>query len=378
MSQAFHDFLEGLSPWLRANAWAVRWVVALLVVVFAILADWVFKRLILRALHVVARRTTTSFDDALIRHRVFHRLARLAPAVLIYSAAPLVFPGPEEAQWVDLTRRLAQAWMALSVVRAVAAALDAVVSVAKEHPATRDKPVRSYTQVAMILVWLAAGIVVIAALLGKEPWGMLTGLGALTAILLLVFKDSIVGFVASIQIASSDMLRRGDWVEMPQRSVDGEVEEITLHTVWVRNWDRTLSLVPTPAFVTDAFKNWRGMQESRVRRIKRALLLDQTSVRFRQGSDGPTNLGEFREYLQGWLARHPRISAQQPCVVRQLPLGVSGAPLEIYAFTTDTDFAAFEATAAEIVAHALAKIPDFGLRVAQQVVAADARAAERA
>jgi miniconductance mechanosensitive channel len=375
MNQDFHDFLQGLSPWLQQNAWAVRWIVGALLVVFAILADFVFKRLILRGLHVVASRTETRLDDALIRHRVFHRLARLAPAILIFAAAPLVFPEPEERQWVDLTRRLAQVWMVLAVVRAISAALDAVVAVAREHPATRDKPVRSYTQVAMILVWLAAAILAISALLGMEPWGLLTGLGALTAILLLIFKDSIVGFVASVQIASSDMLRRGDWVEIPQRNVDGEVEEITLHTVWVRNWDRTLSLVPTPAFVTDAYKNWRGMQESRVRRIKRAILVDQTSVRFRRDGDGPTNLGEFREYLQGWVGRHPKVSRAHPCVVRQLPPGVSGVPLEVYAFTTEQDFGGFEAVAAGIVEHALAKLPEFGLRVAQQVVAADPRAA---
>lgn len=373
MNQALHDFLESLSPWLQQNAWAVRLIVVALVVVCAILADVVFKRLILRALHVVAKRTDTSFDDALIRHRTFHRLARLAPAILVYSAAPLVFPQADEAHWVDLTRRLAQVWMVVAVVRSISAALDAMVSVAKEHPATKDKPVRSYTQVAMILVWMAAAIIIVSALLGKEPWGLLTGLGALTAILLLVFKDSIVGFVASIQIASSDMLRRGDWVEMPQKNVDGEIEEITLHTVWVRNWDRTLSLVPTPSFVTDSFKNWRGMQESRVRRIKRTFLLDQTSVRFRAGRDGPTNLGEFRAALQQWVAAHPRVSKDQPCVVRQLPITVAGVPIEIYAFTSATDFEGFESTAAEIVEHALARAPHFGLRAAQQVVAADAR-----
>jgi miniconductance mechanosensitive channel len=378
MNQALHDFLRGLSPWLQDNAWAVRLIVALLVVVLAILSDYVFKRLILRALHLVARRTATTFDDTLIRHRVFHRLARMAPAILVYLAAPLVFPQPGEEQWVDLTRRFAQVWMVIAVVRAVSACLDAVVTVAKEHPATKDKPVRSYTQVAMILVWMASAIIVIAALLGTSPWGMLTGLGALTAILLLVFKDSILGFVASIQIASNDMLRRGDWIEMPQKEVDGEVEEITLHSVWVRNWDRSLSLVPTSAFVTDTFRNWRGMQESRARRIKRAVVLDQTSVRFVSSGGGATNLGEFRRYLLEWLRHHPKIRTDLTVVVRQLPPSVQGVPLEIYAFTSEFGFSAYETVVAELVEHALAKIPEFGLRVAQQAVAADARAAARA
>ncbi len=378
MIQAIHEFFQGMSPWLRDNTWAVRLIVALLVVVLAILSDHVFKRLILRALHLVARRTATTFDDALIHHRVFHRLARLAPAILVYSAAPLVFPQPGEAQWVDLTRRFAQVWMVIAVMRAASACLDAVVTVAKEHPATKDKPVRSYTQVAMIVLWMASAIIVIAALLGTSPWGMLTGLGALTAILLLVFKDSILGFVASIQIASNDMVRCGDWIEMPHKEVDGEVEEITLHTVWIRNWDRTLSLVPTPAFVTESFRNWRGMQESRARRIKRAVALDQTSVRFTGGGEERTNLGDFRLYLLEWLRRHPKIRADLTVVVRQLPASVAGVPIEIYAFTTDFGFAAYETVAAEIVEHALAKIPEFGLRVAQQAVAADPRAAARA
>ncbi len=378
MNQALHDFLANLSPWLREHSWAVRLVVAAGVIGMAALADFVFKRLILRALHIVAERTQTTFDDALLRHKAFHRLARLAPAVLVYAAAPLVFPHPDEEHWIDLTRRFAQVWMVLAVVRAISAALDAVVSFAKEHPAAKDKPVRSYTQVVMILVWMAAAILAVSALLGKEPWGMLTGLGALTAIILLVFKDSIVGFVASIQIASSDMLRRGDWVEMPQRNVDGEIEDITLHTVWVRNWDRTISLVPTPSFVTDSFKNWRGMQQSRVRRVKRAVLVDQTSICFLPGAEGRTNLGEFRRHMTAWLRGHAKVSPAHACVARQMPPAFSGVPLEVYAFTTELAFDGYETFNAEVVEYMLAKLPEFGLRVAQQVVAADTRAAARA
>lgn len=415
VQQDFHDALREQFPWLAEHPGATRIAVILAVVVIAAAADWAVNRILVRAVGAMAKRTSTTWDDAILRHKVLHRIAHLVPAMLLRIAAPLIFPGADEAAWAEGTQRLAEVWMTVVVLRALQALLDAAVWKMQAKPSLRDQPLRSYAQVVMILAWLAGGVMLIARLLGESPVGVLTGLGALTAVLLLVFKDSILGLVASLQIAADDKVRRGDWVELPKFGADGEVEDISLHTVKVRNWDKTLVMVPTTAFITDGFKNWRGMQESGARRIKRAVNLDMGSVRFLDAKDLArlkrikyiakyldekvvevetwnrehgfdeenlvngrrlTNLGTFRAYLTAFLEQHPQLRKDLTLMVRQLPPGPDGLPLEIYVFSAEQSWVPYEGIISDIFDHVLAVIPQFGLRVFQRPTGADLRAAD--
>lgn len=410
--QDFHDTLREQFPWLAEHPGTTRIAVIVAVVAIAAAADWAVNRILVKLASAMAKRTTTTWDDAILRHKVLQRSAHLVPAILLRIAAPLIFPGEDEAAWSDWTQRIAEAWMTIVVLRSVQALLDAAVWKMQSKPSLRDQPLRSYAQVAMIIAWLAGGIWLISRLIGESPWGILTGLGALTAVLLLVFKDSILGLVASLQIAADDKVRRGDWVELPKFGADGEVEDISLHTVKVRNWDKTLVMVPTTAFITDGFKNWRGMQESGARRIKRAVNLDMSSVRFlteqefvrlkriryiakyldekaaevatwnsEQGMDEEslvngrrlTNIGTFRAYLSAFLEQHPQLRKDMTLMVRQLAPGPDGLPLEIYAFSAEQRWVLYEGIIGDIFDHVLAVIPEFGLRVFQRPTGGDLR-----
>ncbi|QDU83118.1 Miniconductance mechanosensitive channel YbdG [Planctomycetes bacterium Pla163] len=328
------------------------------------LANLVTKKVIVRVVRAVIERSRFKWDDALVEHRVFERLSHLAPALVFHLAATFFLTAESQAGSADLVRRLASVWMILAGASAASAAVDALAGFAQQSPSLRDKPVRSYGQVVKIVLLLAVGILVVATLAGKSPWALLTGLGAMTAILLLVFKDTILGFVASVQLASNDMLRIGDWVEMPKFGADGDVVDISLNTVKVQNWDKTISTIPTYNFISEGVKNWRGMSESGGRRIKRSIALDMTSVAFlteedlerlrqikflteylerkavevkawnsERGVDDSvlvngrrlTNLGTFRAYLELYLKDHPHIREDMTFLVRQLPPAPAGS-----------------------------------------------------
>ena len=398
---------------IEAPLWLERLTLAALVLVVALVANWVAKRVLLRALRALVRRSQTDWDDELVRQRVFERLSQLAPALVVFVSAPLIFPGEgEEALRIGL-QRLANLWMVLVGASAAGALLDALGNIFSSAPATRDKPVRSYVQVAKIVLWLAAGIIAVATLINKSPWSLLGGLGAMTAVLLLVFKDSILGFVASVQIAAYDLARVGDWIEVPSHGADGDVIEISLHTVKVQNWDKTIVSLPTVALLSSGFKNWRGMSESGGRRIKRALILDMTSARFLDEDDierlsqvqlledyiaerqaevarwndergiestSPingrrlTNLGTFRAYVEGFLRANFPVHPEMTFLVRQLAPTAEGLPLELYFFSSEQRWAEYEGIIADIFDHLLASLPEFGLRVFQKPSGADMRA----
>lgn len=377
------------------------------------LANLITKRGILRLVRILIGKTKAQWDDKLVERRVFHKLSHLAPALVFYYAAPYLVPDGN-AQWEQAILRLANVWMILAGTRAASAFLDVMVDIARTQKATRDKPMGSYAQVVKLLMWLAVIIVVLGILMERSPWRLLTGLGAMTAIILLVFKDSILGFVASIQIASYDMVRVGDWVEMPKFGADGDVIEISLNTVKIQNWDKTISTVPTYAFMSDSFKNWRGMSESGGRRIKRSVSLDMGSVRFlgqeeieqlrgiqyieeylakkqeevsawnqEHGVDlgSPvngrrlTNLGTFRAYVESYLRHHPQLHKEMTFLVRQLEPTSEGVPIQIYVFSAEQRWAHYEAIIADIFDHLFAVIPEFGLRVYQKPSGSDFEAA---
>ncbi|MFC1764629.1 mechanosensitive ion channel family protein, partial [Planctomycetota bacterium] len=246
---------------------AARGVALLAVLFLAWLANWIAKRYILRVVHHIAERSRTQWDDALVKHRVFTRMSHLAPGVIIYSTAPWVFAG--HASMASGMRTAAVLYMIGVGWFVVDAFLNAAVAIYRTFEYARRVPIRSFVQVIKIVLGLALVIIVLSTLLRKDPTRLLTGMGAMTAVLMLIFKDSILGFVAGIQLSVNRMIHMGDWIEMPKYGADGDVIDIALTTVKVQNWDKTISTIPTYALISDSFKNWRGMSESGGRRIKR-------------------------------------------------------------------------------------------------------------
>jgi miniconductance mechanosensitive channel len=387
-----------------------RLVLAGLVALACWLLYLVTRRIVVRALRLIAGRTRVTWDDVLFRQGVFERLSLLAPAVVVYNSATVLFPREGEEAGVELVQRLASVWMVVIAAQTASRLFDAFGAYAREQPATRDKPIRSYLQVAKILIWMAAGITSVAVLMDRSPVAILTGLGAATAILLLVFRDSILGLLASVQISGYDLVRVGEWIEVPAYGADGEVVDISLHTVRVRNWDKTVVVLPTTALLTEGFKNWRGMTESGGRRIKRSVAIDMGTVRFLEphelerlsqvGILGPylerkqqeiadwnravpegdqlrrrrlTNLGTFRAYVEAYLRHHPEIHQEMTFLVRQLAPGSEGLPIEIYVFSKEQRWAFYEGIVSDVFDHLLAVLPAFGLGAFQQPSGSDLR-----
>ncbi|MCH8215289.1 MAG: mechanosensitive ion channel, partial [Planctomycetes bacterium] len=247
------------------------------ILVVAWIANWVAKRLIIRVLHHVADRSKTHWDDVLVKHHVFVRMSHLAPALVIYRLAAVFFSS-ETGAWSGALQTGAKFYMALMGWFVVSAFLNAVVEIYGTFSFARRIPIRSFIQVAKTLLAIATGILVLSWLLDKDPSKLLAGMGAMTAILILVFKDSILGLVAGIQLSANRMVRIGDWIEMPKYGADGDVTDISLTTIKVQNWDKTISTIPAYALISDSFKNWRGMEESGGRRIKRNLYIDMNSI----------------------------------------------------------------------------------------------------
>jgi miniconductance mechanosensitive channel len=378
------------------------------VAILAWLSNLLAKRVILRAVHHVIRRTRTDWDDALLQRKVFSRLSHLAPALVIWAMAPLVLG--EGTGFATLARRAAEIYMVVVGLLSINAFLDAANDIYRKFAVSVRLPLRGYIQVVKIFLAVAAGVFALSITLDKSPWVFLSGLGALTAVILLIFKDTILGFVAGIQLNANDMVRPGDWIQMPKYGADGDVIEVTLTTVKVRNWDKTISTIPTYALISDSFKNWRGMTESGGRRIKRSLYIDVNSIRFctaemieklsrirflrsyiegkqaelaaynkEHGIDGSTlvngrrmtNIGTFRAYLIAYLRHHPKIHDDMTFLVRQLQPMETGLPLEIYVFSSDQEWAAYEAIQADIFDHIFAALPEFGLRPFQSPTGAD-------
>ncbi|MYH53422.1 MAG: mechanosensitive ion channel family protein [Gemmatimonadetes bacterium] len=417
--------MQGMIPQLPVDWPSLGAAVAILAVV-AWAAGWVSTRILHRVISGVTSRTRSTWDDRLIERGVFRRLAGVVPAVVVYlGIGPAVgaaepgdaVPTPESLMllWTAV-RRVAAAYIAFAMVRAFQAFLDAVNDIYNEgYAEARSRPIKGYLQVATLVAYLAAGVVIVAVLAGRSPVVFLSGLGALAAVLMLVFRDTILSLVASIQIASNDMIRIGDWVSVPQAGSDGEVIDIALHTVKVQNWDKTISTIPTNKFITESFKNWRGMSESGGRRIKRSLRLDMNSVRFltedeigelsrrellqdymresvaaitryneQKAAGNPgvipeirrlTNLGTFRVYVQKYLEAHPKTHKDMTLLTRQLAPGPEGVPIEVYCFSNDTAWANYEGFQGDIFDHLIATLPEFGLRAFQAPGGSDFRKA---
>ena len=355
----------------------------------------------------LVQSSKTHWDDELVRAGVFGRISHIAPAFVVYYGLNF-FPHLPEIL-VDGIRRVTVAVMILVGALAISSVLTASEAIYDQHPEYRERPIKGYLQVVSIVVYLLAGLLILAALMNRSPWIFVSGIGAMTAVLLLVFRDTILSFVASIQIAGNDMIRVGDWIEMPDLGADGDVIEVALHTVKVQNWDKTITTIPTHRPIADSFKNWRGMSASGGRRIKRSVSLDLQSVRFltdeeterfsqwgllsdyiaskrdeletanaATGSAVPadlrrlTNLGTFRAWIWALLRAHPKIhQTGHTLLVRQLPSGPQGVPIEIYCFSNDTDWVAYDGIQSDLFDRILAMVPEFGLRVFQEPAGSD-------
>jgi miniconductance mechanosensitive channel len=370
----------------------------------ALLADFVAKRLLLVAVRAAISRTRLKWDDALLEHNVFGRLAQIVPAIVIYAGVALVPDITESAEQV--VRNVASAYMVIMITLTLTAMLSAANQIYESFPVARRRPIKGFVQLAQIAAYILGAIIVIAMLIDRSPVILLSGFGAMTAVLLLIFKDTLLSLVASVQLTGQDMVRVGDWLEMPQFGADGDVIDVALYTVKVQNWDKTITTIPTHRLISDSFKNWRGMSESGGRRIKRSINVDVTSIRvltdtevkhfkdfallkdyiaakeadlnaYNEVIDEPgeagvnlrrlTNIGTFRAYIHSYLKHHPKIHDRMTLIVRQLQPGAEGLPIEVYAFTNDTDWAAYEGIQADIFDHLYAIAPEFGLRLYQRI-----------
>lgn len=374
------------------------------------LADLLARRLLLRLVRTAAAKSSNTFDDALLSRGVFTWLAHMAPAAVVQLGVPLI-PGLTASASTTL-RNLAAAFMVLLGGIALNRLLAAANDVYQQRPIARTRPLKGYVQLAQIAVSVIAGIVILGLLINRSPLLLLSGLGAMTAVLLLVFKDTVLSLVASVQIAANDMLRVGDWIEMPSAGADGDVIDVALHAVTVQNWDKTIVRIPTWKLVAESFKNWRGMRDAGGRRIKRALHLDVASVRFLDEAEVAhfgqfrlladyiagksealassnaelgaaaglpanrrrlSNLGTFRAYAMAYLRQHPGIHPDLTLMVRQLAPSPDGLPLEIYCFTATTVWAEHEGIASDLFDHFYAILPEFGLRAFQPPTGHDLR-----
>ena len=394
-------------PWLQTAA-ALG---ALALVAFA--ANWIAKRVVLGLIRRGLSRSPLAQEQAALGG-VVARLGNMAPALVVQLGVGLVPALPPAL--VVLTRNVALAFMILTMALALSGVLGVVNDIYQRRPEAAHRPIKGYLQVAKLLIYAGAVILIVAALMDRSPLLLLSGLGAMAAVLMLVFKDTILSLVASVQISSNDMVRVGDWIEMPQLNADGAVVDIALHTVKVQNWDKTITTIPTHRLISESFKNWRGMSESGGRRIKRALMIDQTSVRFLTPSDVQalqrftllrdyletkqseiaqwnraqpdrtlekvnarrvTNIGTFRAYVLAYLQAHPGVSQEMTLLVRQLAPSATGLPIEIYAFTATTKWDAYETIQADIFDHLLAILPEFDLQLFQQPTGRDLAAVIR-
>lgn len=386
-----------------------RSAIIVLIVLLSVLADIIASRIITSVVKSIVRRTKSTWDDIILDRGVLNRLSHIAPALVVYFMNPLAIP---EVEWLTVAiQRSAIAYMIGLTVLVLDAFLEAANEIYMEHfERAKERPIKGYVQLVKIFVYIVGAILVVTTLTGTSPLGILSGLGALSAVLLLVFRDSILGFVSGIQLAGNNMVGIGDWIEMPRYGADGDVIDITLQSVKVQNWDKTISTIPIYALVSDSFKNWRGMSESGGRRIKRSINIDLRSVHFctdemierfkrfslirdyvesRQqeiveynearglsdqdlvSSRRMTNLGTFRAYVAAYLRSHPSIHKEMTFLVRHLPPGPTGLPVEIYVFSSDQVWAHYEGIQADIFDHLLAVVPEFDLRVFQQPSGSD-------
>lgn len=373
-------------------------IMLLFITIICILANFITKKIVIRIITKIMEKTKFRWNHILLERQVFHKLSHIVPAIIIYYFA-VSFPNYQSM--IETGVMVYLIIMGLIVINSV---LNVINDIYQTFEISKIRPVKGYIQVVKIIFITFGIILIISNLIGKSPLLLLSGIGALSAVLMLVFKDSLLGLVAGIQLTSNDMIRVGDWIELPKHGASGDVLDISLHTVTVQNFDKTITMIPSYALISDSFINWRGMQESGGRRIKRSVFVDTTSVSFcteemisnfkeihylsdyiisrereiaaynsrnKINPSSPvngralTNVGVFRMYINNYLHNHPGINKDMLLMVRQLAPSETGLPIEIYAFTNDVRWGVYETIQADIFDHLFAVAPEFGIRLFQ-------------
>ncbi|MFE8696167.1 mechanosensitive ion channel family protein [Cytobacillus sp. FJAT-53684] len=405
--------MEFISDWLleyEMNPTVVKYLSTIIMIFFiaiiCIIANFITKKIVIRIISHIVKKSKYQWDNMLLDRKVFHRVSHIVPAIIIYNFSTTF---DYFKYWIE---KGAIAYLIIVGLMIINSLLNAMIDIYQTYEISKTRPIKGYVQVVKIIVITLGIIMIIANLMGESPLILLSGIGALSAVLMLVFKDSLLGLVAGIQLSSNDMVRVGDWIQMPKYGADGDVIDISLNTVQVQNWDKTITMIPSYALISDSFINWRGMQASGGRRIKRSLFIDTNSITFcteemverfknihhltdymtkrEQEIDeyntkneinrsnpvngrALTNIGVFRAYVGNYLQKHSGINQEMTLMVRQLAPTENGLPLEIYAFSNDIRWAIYESVQADIFDHLFAVAPEFGLRLFQNPSGNDLR-----
>lgn len=386
--------------------------VLLIIILLALAVDYICRYILLGAFKKFAKKTTNQLDDLIIEKKIINKGMHIIPSILIFTMLPLAYPSPADKEILVLLLKLCQIYIITVSLLFINSLLNLGVELFHRNDKFKDKPLKGFVQIVQVILFSVGIILLISILINESPSTIFTGIGASAAILMLVFKDTILGFVAGIQLSANDMLRVDDWISMPKYGADGTVIEITLNTVKVKNFDNTISTIPPYALISESFQNWRGMRESPGRRIKRSINLDMNSVKFctpemlekyrrisllagyiddtenklqtyNQANQidntilvngrRQTNLGVFRAYLQRYLESLPEVNKEMICMVRHLQPTEKGIPMELYFFSSIKDWVIYETIQADVFDHVLAVIPEFDLQIFQELSGSDVR-----
>ena len=367
-----------------------RVVVIMGILLIAYVLDLICRKVVMPGVRKVTAKTQSTWDDYLLSDEVMKNVCHLIPPIVVYVLIPFAFP--YEPNFLSLVLKICTIYITVVVMKLICAFLTSLYTISSEHEKLKNHSMKGFYQMLKLIVVCIGVIIIISELISKDPIAILTGLGAGTAILMLVFQDTIKGLVAGIQLTANDMVRPGDWISMPKYGADGDVMEVSLTTVKVRNWDKTITTVPPYALVNDSFQNWRGMFDIGGRRVKRSIHIDMNTVRFcteeelahfkqqpwmegfEETDKEEVNLYLFRHYLDYYLRHHPKVNQDMTMLVRQLQPTEHGMPIELYFFSANTAWVKYEALQAEVFDHVLAVVHRFGLKVFQSPSGLDLQA----
>ena len=361
--------------------WLMRAVVVLSILLLVYVLDTICRKAIIPIIRKVTSKTQMTWDEHLLNDEVLNNACHLIPPAVFYLLIPLAFP--EESEMLEFIFKICYIYIVIAAMKLICSFISSLYTLSNEHEKLKEHTLKGFYQMLKLVVVCVGVIIIIATLIDKSPLAILTGLGAGAAILMLVFQDMIKGLVAGVQLTANDMLRPGDWITVPKYGADGDVIDVSLTTVKVRNWDKTITTVPPYALVNDSFQNWRGMFDIGGRRVKRSINIDMHSIRFctaeemsryrqqpwmegfEETGSQEVNLYVFRKYVEYYLRHHPKVNQELLLIVRQLQPTADGLPLELYFFSADTMWVKYEALQSEVFDHVLAVIHDFDLRVFQ-------------
>ena len=410
LNQGIAAFLYNLGIEKSNLNWGTRITILAGVLLLAYIITKIFHYLIIPAIHKITAKTKATWDDYLFNGPMLSAICRLIPPIIIYILLPFVFE--DMPNILDISRKICLIYLIIVTLRLINAFLNSLYEISNENETLRNRPLKGIYQMIKLVAIGIGIILIISILMNQNAAAILAGLGASAAVLMLIFKDSILGLVAGVQLSANDMLRPGDWITMEKYGANGTVIEVTLNAVKVKNFDNTITTIPPYALVSDAFQNWRGMSESPGRRIKRSINIDMNSVSFctpemlakfrkislltdyidekekelnayneahriddsiRVNGRRQTNIGVFRAYLVNYLKSLPEVSKELTCMVRQLQPTETGIPIELYFFSSVKDWVPYEGIQSDVFDHVLAVIPEFGLSVFQNVSGSDLR-----